>query len=257
MLAMKENRLDDKISATIRAEFISIHEKFAVLQKHQDEQLRVVRTMDGATINLMANLATQSTIDKLAVVSHVHRVTRPAPPQAASSGDAEKSKTDSSDPATVDSKRAWRQSLIAEKLDIRSSIFGNVLGRKRADSEVHIALPAVQDSTTNLQAAPQQTLIAEKLDIRSSIFGNVLGRKRADSEVHIALPAVQDSTTNLQAAPQQAPVASKNFSKVPKEVADANLPKPELMRLSTVYELIETELDYGKDLMTMIHVFFT
>nr|KAJ3421048.1 Rho guanine nucleotide exchange factor 4 [Polyrhizophydium stewartii] len=45
----------------------------------------------------------------------------------------------------------------------------------------------------------------------------------------------------------------KMFSKLPKEVIDANLPKPELMRLSAVYELIETEADYCRDLSTIIN----
>ena len=39
---------------------------------------------------------------------------------------------------------------------------------------------------------------------------------------------------------------------LPKEVLDANLPKNEVMRLSAVYELIETEADYCKDLSTII-----
>ncbi|KAH6599748.1 hypothetical protein BASA50_002773 [Batrachochytrium salamandrivorans] len=49
-----------------------------------------------------------------------------------------------------------------------------------------------------------------------------------------------------------APTPSKMFSKLPKEVTDANLPKPELLRLSALYELIETEADYCRDLTTMI-----
>lgn len=51
-----------------------------------------------------------------------------------------------------------------------------------------------------------------------------------------------------------APVAPKSFGKLPKEVAESGLPKADLMRLSTIYELIETEIDYGKDLHVMINV---
>ncbi|KAJ3269397.1 Myosin 10A, isoform D [Terramyces sp. JEL0728] len=51
------------------------------------------------------------------------------------------------------------------------------------------------------------------------------------------------------AQPQSAP---KLFAKLPKQIAEAQLEKPELMRLSAVYELIETEIDYVKDLNTML-----
>jgi hypothetical protein len=44
----------------------------------------------------------------------------------------------------------------------------------------------------------------------------------------------------------------KLFAKLPKEVAEADLDKNELMRLSVVYELIETEIDYVNDLKTML-----
>ncbi|KAI8825064.1 uncharacterized protein EV422DRAFT_517301 [Fimicolochytrium jonesii] len=43
------------------------------------------------------------------------------------------------------------------------------------------------------------------------------------------------------------------FSKLPPEVQNANLPKQEMMRLSAVYELIETEADYVRDLSLMIN----
>ena len=44
----------------------------------------------------------------------------------------------------------------------------------------------------------------------------------------------------------------KLLAKLPKEVEEANLEKPELLRLAAVYELIETESDYLKDLGTML-----
>lgn len=45
----------------------------------------------------------------------------------------------------------------------------------------------------------------------------------------------------------------KLFAKVPKQITESSLEKPELMRLSAVYELIETEIDYVNDLQTMIN----
>ncbi|KAI9201995.1 uncharacterized protein BJ171DRAFT_584641 [Polychytrium aggregatum] len=58
---------------------------------------------------------------------------------------------------------------------------------------------------------------------------------------------------NKAAAPQT-PSTPKLFAKLPAEVMNAGLPKPELMRLSVVYELIETELDYVRDLSVMINI---
>lgn len=107
----------------------------------------------------------------------------------------------------------------------------------------------VQTVSKAARAIRRQSLIGNnQLDIRGSILNSVLGRKRAESETG----SVMTIQTPEPSSPIIQPVQAKNFSKVPKEVADANLPKPELMRLSTVYELIETEIDYGKDLTTMI-----
>ncbi|KAI8895289.1 hypothetical protein BC833DRAFT_623172 [Globomyces pollinis-pini] len=51
------------------------------------------------------------------------------------------------------------------------------------------------------------------------------------------------------------PVAAspKMFAKLPKQIVESGVEKPELMRLCAVYELIETEIDYVKDLNTMIN----
>lgn len=52
----------------------------------------------------------------------------------------------------------------------------------------------------------------------------------------------------------QAPAPLKLFAKLPQQILESGLEKPELMRLSSVYELIETEVDYVQDLKTMINV---
>ncbi|KAI9343518.1 hypothetical protein BDR26DRAFT_858236 [Obelidium mucronatum] len=49
------------------------------------------------------------------------------------------------------------------------------------------------------------------------------------------------------------PATPKLFPKLPVEVMNSGLPKQELMRLSVVYELIETEADYVRDLGIMIN----
>lgn len=60
-------------------------------------------------------------------------------------------------------------------------------------------------------------------------------------------------TSALQSAAAPTPNGPPKM-KLPKEITDANLPKPEVMRLMAVYELIETEADYCRDLSTMINV---
>ncbi|KAI8921845.1 hypothetical protein DFJ77DRAFT_651 [Powellomyces hirtus] len=63
--------------------------------------------------------------------------------------------------------------------------------------------------------------------------------------------SVMLDTSPASASPVQTPKSM--FSKLPPEVSSANLPKPELMRLSVVYEMIETEADYVRDLELMIN----
>ena len=46
----------------------------------------------------------------------------------------------------------------------------------------------------------------------------------------------------------------KMFPKVPKEIVTLEMDKNELLRLSCAYELVQTEVDYVRDLSTMIHV---
>ena len=46
----------------------------------------------------------------------------------------------------------------------------------------------------------------------------------------------------------------KIFGKLPAEIMQFDLSKPQLMRLSVIYEWIETEADYVRDLITMITV---
>jgi hypothetical protein len=72
---------------------------------------------------------------------------------------------------------------------------------------------------------------------------SILAHGRASSASMIEQP-------RASAVPQPSPL--KLFAKLPKQVVESGLEKPELMRLSAVYELIETECDYVKDLNTMI-----
>jgi len=59
-----------------------------------------------------------------------------------------------------------------------------------------------------------------------------------------------DTTASVLSSPTL--VSPKAFSKLPPEIVAAGLPKQELMRLSVVYEMIETEQDFARDLTVMI-----
>ncbi|KAJ3091674.1 Myosin 10A, isoform D [Quaeritorhiza haematococci] len=87
--------------------------------------------------------------------------------------------------------------------------------------------------------------ISEQASVESlGVSETDIGRHRLSSE---------GSATSLPTPVNPSPNTPKMFAKLPQEVLNANLAKPELMRLSVVYELIETEADYVRDLNVMIN----
>lgn len=60
------------------------------------------------------------------------------------------------------------------------------------------------------------------------------------------------SESSISTPDVKTPQTPKMFAKLPAEILEKDLPKAELMRLSVVYELIETEVDYVRDLNVMI-----
>ncbi|KAJ3162810.1 cytochrome c oxidase subunit 1 [Geranomyces michiganensis] len=64
---------------------------------------------------------------------------------------------------------------------------------------------------------------------------------------------VNSPATDASPTQSSAQMPKSMFSKLPPEVNNAGLPKSELMRLSVVYEMIETEADYVRDLELMIN----
>ena len=65
-----------------------------------------------------------------------------------------------------------------------------------------------------------------------------------------ALEDQPDRGSIISVAPVSPP--QKQFGKLPPEVLNAGLAKPEMMRLAVVYEMIDTEVDFGKDMSTLI-----
>jgi hypothetical protein len=68
-----------------------------------------------------------------------------------------------------------------------------------------------------------------------------------------------DSMEELQIKPDANPSPTKSAfaGKLPPEVIAANLPKQEMIRLSVIYEMIETEQDFARDLTVMITVYIS
>lgn len=84
-------------------------------------------------------------------------------------------------------------------------------------------------------------------------------REQLNEKLGISELSVNITTSGVDGGATTAPTPAtsqplKLFAKLPKQIMDSGLEKPELMRLSAVYELIETEIDYVQDLKTMINV---
>jgi hypothetical protein len=119
-----------------------------------------------------------------------------------------------------------------EALDALRLQFNSILGV----SDDKLSSPAVR---TVSHDSSQRDSIAV---VRPSVLDD--GKKLAGRP-----SVIDEGKTPAAAAP-----SLKLFAKLPKQIVESGLVKPELMRLSAVYELIETELDYCKDLQTMITV---
>ena len=64
-------------------------------------------------------------------------------------------------------------------------------------------------------------------------------------------PSIEETARKLELEQQQ---LQKTFSKLPSDLLNRGLTKPQLMRLSVVYEFIDTEVDYVRDLNTVLSV---
>ncbi len=85
----------------------------------------------------------------------------------------------------------------------------------------------------------------------SAVGTNLTGSSTRDSVSSIQNESRPSAVEGKPVVPQPSPL--KLFAKLPKQITESSLEKPELMRLSAVYELIETEIDYVKDLQTMLN----
>ncbi|KAJ8331299.1 hypothetical protein QVD99_001585 [Batrachochytrium dendrobatidis] len=139
------------------------------------------------------------------------------------------------------------------------------LNATRIDILGRLVTPSTMDRITNMKSTVKVILPYQRHEQSGghSNHGSIAPQTRASVAVTSLDSQESDAFLDMGIFPKtglaaanhvsMAPVAPKMFAKLPKEVTDANLPKPELMRLSALYELIETEADYCRDLMTMIN----
>jgi hypothetical protein len=105
------------------------------------------------------------------------------------------------------------------------------------------------------QIEDSRAMVSKVLALRNSLHGRIGGPEDLLSNLSAAsMGSISNpgTSTNSLLPPQPQPI--KLLAKLPKEIEEANLEKPELMRLAALYELIETEIDYIKDLTTMTTV---
>jgi hypothetical protein len=148
------------------------------------------------------------------------------------------------------------QENVAANEDLVISLYGNLVAitndAKKLGSHVHMLdeLRVQLNKTTGYEDKPESSrLVKHGSGLRVDSSGTAATNRNShevESDVDVLkTPAVTPATPT--------PLGMKLFAKLPKQIAESSLEKPELMRLSAVYELIETEIDYVKDLQTMIN----
>ncbi|KAJ3173283.1 cytochrome c oxidase subunit 1 [Geranomyces variabilis] len=109
----------------------------------------------------------------------------------------------------------------------------------------HVAQQAASGSESHLHEMGSKTSMMEDAGAAIAAAAAAKGAHR--------MSALINSPGSEANPAQSAQMPKSMFSKLPPEVNNAGLPKPELMRLSVVYEMIETEADYVRDLELMIN----
>ncbi|KAJ3237114.1 cytochrome c oxidase subunit 1, partial [Chytriomyces hyalinus] len=109
------------------------------------------------------------------------------------------------------------------------------------------ALPA-QDS--------ERKSLANSLRLRSTseLYNGRVSEVRSETEQNSQASSPINPKQSSQSSPPAGTGTPKLYPKLPAMVLNAGLPKQEMMRLSVVYELIETEADYIRDLGIMINL---
>ncbi|KAJ3182436.1 cytochrome c oxidase subunit 1 [Geranomyces variabilis] len=108
-----------------------------------------------------------------------------------------------------------------------------------------IAHHATSDSEPHLHQMDSKTSLMEGSGAEMAATATAKAANRMSA-------LIQSSGSEASPA-QSAQMPKSMFSKLPPEVNNAGLLKPELMRLSVVYEMIETEADHVRDLELMIY----
>ncbi|KAI8854077.1 hypothetical protein BC829DRAFT_381244 [Chytridium lagenaria] len=89
--------------------------------------------------------------------------------------------------------------------------------------------------------------------LRRTVTSSERAARTADLHTSVNVISAASSSPSLLGTLPTTPISPKLFAKLPTEVMNAGLPKNDMMRLSVVYELIETEADYVKDLGILVN----
>ncbi|KAJ3187390.1 cytochrome c oxidase subunit 1 [Gaertneriomyces sp. JEL0708] len=119
---------------------------------------------------------------------------------------------------------------------------------------LEVALETYSSQVTTMET--QQQAILDAVDNAALTAAVTAVEDETPDAVSSADPvpnAVAEPTSEFVSGTSTPTTPKSMFPKVPAEVANAGLPKSEMMRLSAVYELIETEADYVRDLTLMIN----
>ncbi|KAJ3234247.1 cytochrome c oxidase subunit 1 [Chytriomyces hyalinus] len=112
----------------------------------------------------------------------------------------------------------------------------------------------------SIPALPAQDVerksLANSLRLRSTseLYNGRVSEVRSETEQIPQASSPINPKQSSQSSPPAGTGTPKLYPKLPAMVLNAGLPKQEMMRLSVVYELIETEADYIRDLGIMINL---
>lgn len=132
---------------------------------------------------------------------------------------------------------------------------------ERVDSAIKNSYPKIAENIrANYEACVRRLMTCEisQKDLMETFLEQFLTGTGIDFEGEPVekreLNENQSPSSQISMSPGSASPQKAAFNKLPQEIVNAGLPKQELMRLSVVYEMIETEQDFARDLTVMITV---
>ncbi|RKO93574.1 hypothetical protein BDK51DRAFT_40719 [Blyttiomyces helicus] len=209
-----ENRKQEKYELAARATIMRLDRAVQSLATDLESLTKRATELDAVQRDILDKIATPALAVRIAGINHL-------PSAARSAADAEEDSDDDDSASAHDAD--------------------SVSGLSRPRLQIPERLRS-QMSTDSIASDGSQI---SSVDMTTFLKGPV---NRLSGEVGAITAA------GVAGSPGGTPTTPKMFQKLPPEALSANLPKSELMRLCAVYELIDTEADYVRDLNVMISV---